>query len=129
MADSDRFQRFVFEGLGIRGQWVRLSSSWNAVLEQHPYPPVVAEQLGQALAAAVLLSATIKFRGSLILQAQGDGPLQTLVAQATHRRTIRGLAHWRGEVQGRSFPELFGDARLVMTLQREAADPYQGLSP
>lgn len=127
MMNTDRFQRFLFEEIGVRGELVRLDASWQAVLKRHPYPPAVRSQLGQAIAATVLLSATIKFVGSLILQIQGRGPLSTLVAQATHRRTIRGLAHWRGEVPIGPLSRVFGDGRLVLTIQREGLDPYQGI--
>jgi molecular chaperone Hsp33 len=77
----------------------------------------------------VLLSATVKFEGALILQAQGDGPLHTLVAQATHRRTLRGLARWgEGEPPaGSRLDEIFGAGRLVLTLQNDGAEPYQGI--
>jgi molecular chaperone Hsp33 len=127
MSEFDSFQRFLFEDLGIRGELVRLDASWQAVLERHPYPPAVSSQLGQALAAVLLLSATIKFKGSLILQAQGHGPLNTLVAQATHQRTIRGLAHWRGEVTGETLSDIYGPGHLVLTVQNEDSEPYQGI--
>jgi len=127
MSEFDSFQRFMFEDLGIRGELVRLDASWQAVLQRHPYPPAVRSQLGQALAAVLLLSATIKFEGSLILQAHGHGPLHTLVAQATHLRTIRGLAHWRGEVVGESLSEIYGPGHLVLTVRNENSEPYQGI--
>ena len=63
-----------------------------------PIREAVRAHLGQALAAVALLSATVKFDGSLILQVQGAGPLRTLVAQATSARTLRGVARWEGEV-------------------------------
>jgi len=127
MSEFDSFQRFLFEDLGIRGELVRLDASWQAVLERHPYPPAVLSQLGQALAAVLMLSATIKFKGSLILQAQGRGPLHTLVAQATHLRTIRGLAHWNGDVTGETLSEIYGPGRLVLTVRNEDSEPYQGI--
>jgi molecular chaperone Hsp33 len=129
MSDQDSLQRFIFEGLGIRGEWVCLDASWQAVLERYAYPDAVRAQLGQALAAAVLLSATVKFEGALILQAQGSGPLHTLVAQATHRRTLRGLARWREgrPPTGGRLDEIYGEGRLVLTLQNEGAEPYQGI--
>jgi molecular chaperone Hsp33 len=127
MSEFDSFQRFLFEDLGIRGELVRLDASWQAVLERHPYPPAVLNQLGQALAAVLLLSATIKFKGSLILQAQGQGPLHTLVAQATHLRTVRGLAHWHGEVTGETLSDIYGPGHLVLTLRNEDSEPYQGI--
>ena len=127
MTDQDSFRRFVFEHIGVRGELVRLDASWQAVLERHPYPAAVSNQLGQALAAVLLLSATIKFEGSLILQAQSQGPLHTLVAQATHRRAIRGLAQWRDEVPTGALQDIYGAGRLVLTIQNEGAEPYQGI--
>lgn len=128
MSDHDSLQRFIFEDLGIRGEWVRLDASWHTVLGHHSYPRAVQAQLGQALAAALLLSATIKFQGALILQAQGDGPLHTLVAQATHQKTLRGIARWHGEVPtDAGLADIYGSGRLVLTLQTEGAEPYQGI--
>lgn len=128
MLQEDSFRRFLFEDLGVRGEFVRLDTSWKSVLERHPYPETVSQQLGQALAAVVLLSATIKFNGALILQVQSEGPLHTLVVQATDQRTVRGIAHWRGDVPDGSLPEVFGPGRLVLTIQNEGAEPYQGVT-
>ena len=94
MAKSDFFQRFYFESLGIRGEIVRLNESWKQTQGVTRYPSQVAAMLGESLCATVLLSGTIKFEGSLILQIQSAGPVKTIVAQTTHQRTIRGLAHW-----------------------------------
>jgi molecular chaperone Hsp33 len=127
MSEYDQLHRFVFEGQGIRGELVRLGPSWQSISSHSTYPAAVAEQLGQALAATVLLSATIKFRGSLILQAQAQGPIRTLVAQATHNRAIRGLAHWQGEVAGHSLRDLYETGHLVLTIRNEDAEPYQGI--
>ncbi|NEX22531.1 Hsp33 family molecular chaperone HslO [Thiorhodococcus mannitoliphagus] len=130
MKDADTLSRFLFEHAGIRGNLIHLDASWRAVLDAHTYPAAVQEPLGQALAAVSLLAATIKFEGSLILQVQSAGPIRTLVAQATNARTLRGLARWQGEVpeQG-SLDERFGEGRLVLTVQRQNADPYQGVVP
>lgn len=127
MADQDSFRRFIFEEIGVRGELVHLDASWHSVLERHPYPATVSTQLGQALAAVVLLSATIKFQGSLILQAQSEGPLHTLVAHATHNKTIRGLAQWREPVPAGALPQVFGNGRLVLTIQNQGSEPYQGI--
>jgi len=106
MAETDRdtLNRFLFPAAGVRGELVYLDRSWHAVLETQDYPDTVAALLGQGAVAAVLLAATVKLDGSMILQAQGDGPLHTLVAQATRDRTLRALAHWRGEVPAGSPP-------------------------
>ena len=128
MIQEDRFQRFLFEQTGVRGEFVRLDESWRSVLARHAYPETVREQLGQALAAVLLLSATIKLNGSLILQTQSDGPLCTLVAQATHHNAVRGIAHWHGEVPHGPLSAVFGAGRLVLTIQNEGAEPYQGVT-
>jgi molecular chaperone Hsp33 len=129
MSQQDVLRRFLFEELGVRGLWVRLSSSWQTAKQQQQCPNAVQLQLGQALSAVVLLSATIKFNGSMILQAQGDGPLKTLVAQATHDRKIRGLIRSSADVTLGSLQEMFGDGRLVLTVDTENAHPYQGIVP
>ena len=128
MDGKDQLRRFVFEGAGVRGAVVHLDASWQAVLDRHPYPPAVQPPLGQVLAAVVLLSSTIKFEGALILQVEAQGPLRTLVAQATDRRTLRGLARWEGEVpQGSGLHETFGAGRVVLTASAPGGERYQGV--
>ena len=122
---SDQLHRFTFEHLGIRGEIVSLAASWQAVVERHDYPPVVRDYLGQALAATVLLSGTIKYRGSLILQLQGDGPLRTLVAQATDRRTIRGMARATGDVEAGDLKSAFGTGHMALTAESPGGERYQ----
>ncbi len=127
MPSTDSFQRFHFEHLGIRGEIVRLEDAWLATQGASHYPCRVAAPLGEAMVAVLLLSGTIKFEGSLILQVQGSGPIKTLVAQATHQRTIRGLAHFESEPSGASLDELFGEGRMVITIQNRDMEPYQGI--
>ena len=129
MSEQDLLRRFLFEDIGVRGLWVKLSASWQAARQHQHCPENMQLQLGQALSAVVLLSSTIKFDGSMILQAQGDGALKLLVAQATHDRKIRGLIKGEGPVNTDSLQEMFGEARLVLTITSEAAKPYQGIVP
>ena len=129
MPQQDVLHRFLFEEVGVRGLWVSLASSWQTAKQYQHCPDAVQLQLGQALSAVVLLSATIKFNGSMILQAQGDGPLKTLVAQATHDRKIRGLIRSSDAVTPGSLQEMFGEGRLVITVSSETANPYQGVVP
>ena len=98
MKDRDSLHRFLFEHLAVRGEVAHLDATWRAVLERRAYPPVVRRLLGQAMVAAALLSATIKFDGLLTLQLQGQGPLRLLVVQCTSGGTLRGLARWEGEL-------------------------------
>jgi len=123
----DQLHRFLFEDLGVRGELVQLGASWRAVRDNQDYPAAVAAQLGQGLAAVMLLSGTIKFKGSLILQLQSAGPLNLLVAQATEQRTLRGLARWQSEVPAGDLAATFGEGRLVITADAPGGERYQGI--
>lgn len=129
MIEQDVLRRFLFEDLGVRGEWVKLTTSWQASRQHQQGPQEAQQQLGQALAAVVMLSATVKFKGSMILQAQGDGDLRTLVAQSTHDRKIRGLIRSNDQVATGSLETLFGQGRLVLTIEPDNAQPYQGVVP
>ncbi len=125
----DTLHRFVFERLGVRGELVRLDAAFRAVLERHPYPNPVKRPLGEGLASVLLLTATLKFEGTLTLQAQGSGPIRTLVVQGTHQATVRGLARWQGDFQDGDLTQLFGSGHLALTLEPERGERYQGIVP
>ena len=127
MPDNDQLHRFVIENTRVRGEMVHLNASWQAVLERYEYPENVRNILGEAFAACVLLSATIKYEGSLILQIRGDGPLNLLVVQATSDGTLRGLARWEGDVPEQGLQSIFGNAQMVMTIEQPKGEPYQGI--
>ena len=129
MKQQDCLRRFLFEEHGVRGEWVRLQDSWlQAKQFQHLVNDAVASQLGQALAGVVLLSATIKFQGAMIMQIQGSGDLKALVAQSSNDRKIRGLVRSEDTVSGENLRQMTGEGgRLVLTVESENADPYQGI--
>lgn len=126
MRQADTQQRFLFEHSNVRGVFIHLNASYAAVSERYDYPLPVRRQLGQALAASALLGATIKFSGSLIMQVQGDGPINLLVAQCNNERHIRGLARWQDENPDPARP--FGAGRMVITIDNINHDErYQGI--
>ncbi len=127
--ETDSLHRFVFERSRVRGELVRLDAAWQAILECHSYPDAIRQPLGEALVSVLLLTATLKLEGSLILQAQGEGPIRTLVAQATHEGTVRGLARWDGEIADGDLQALFGKGQLVLTINAKHRDRYQGIVP
>ncbi len=129
MKEQDCLRRFIFEEIGIRGEWVRLHDSWEDTKKNQQLDSVVQEVLGQALAAVVLLSVTIKYEGSMVLQVQGNGALKAVVAHSTHDRKIRGLARSDAKVAKGNFTELMGEGRLVITVEPKVGEPYQGIVP
>ncbi|HEY2681878.1 MAG TPA: Hsp33 family molecular chaperone HslO [Steroidobacteraceae bacterium] len=132
MHDRDSLHRFIFEHFPIRGHLVHLDAAWRALIEHREYPAPIRDTLGQAVAASLLLAATVKFEGVLSLQLQGDGPVHLLLAQCTSGLGVRGLARYRdGEVPDEAgISTLVGRGNLTVTIETdEAAQRYQGIVP
>lgn len=133
MSDSDRLRRFLFEDAPLRGHWVRLSASWLEAREHQSLPPPAMTLLGEALAAATLLSASLKFTGTLTLQLGGSkGAVAMLVAQATDTRTMRGMVHLASDAPfaDASFAALTEGGRLVVSVEQGGGGPpWQGIVP
>lgn len=128
MTENDVLRRFLFEHAPVRGVSVRLDATWRAVLARHDYPAPVRQLLGELMVAVALLSATLKFKGRLVAQLQGHGPVTLLVVEATSERTLRAIAHWNAEPEHYDLPALLGDGRLVITVEPEGAgERYQGI--
>src|SRR5215831_9212717 len=130
---QDQVRRFIFENQPVRGHWVQLESSWRELHAHATYPKPVTELLGQAVVASVLLAATLKFRGTLTFQLEGDGAVSLLVAQCTHDFRVRAVARCdqaavraltaegSGAREGAAlFRALVGDAgRITVTVEAE----------
>lgn len=134
MIESDRLRRFLFEEAPVRGHWVHLSRAWLEAREHQHLPAPVRGLLGEALAAAALLSASLKFSGTLTLQLSGgEGAVSMLVAQSTDTLAVRGMAHVREGVdaaQMKEFSELVVGGSLVVTVEQgDGSTPWQGIVP
>mgnify|MGYP001765017938 FL=1 len=127
--DSDTLQRFHFETAAVRGELVRLGPSLREILGQHFYPGPVAALLGESLAASVLLSSTIKFAGSLSLQAKSEGPVSILFGECTHDRQVRGYARVADGAVGGGLGELLSRGTLAITITPAEGQRYQGIVP
>ena len=133
--------KFVFDGLPVRGMLVRLDEGWQELLrrraEREPFAPEVRTLLGEMTAAAVLMQANIKFKGALVLQVFGDGPLQLVVAEVQPELAFRATATVAGAIApGAGLGELLdlhGRGRCAITLdprdRQPGQQPYQGIVP
>jgi molecular chaperone Hsp33 len=134
MHDRDCLHRFMFEQYPIRGHLVHLDAAWRALIEHREYPAAIRDTLGEAVAASLLLAATVKFDGVLSLQLQGDGPVHLMLAQCTSGLGVRGLARHREGVYTGSgadrIVDLIGAGNLTVTLETDdGAQRYQGIVP
>jgi molecular chaperone Hsp33 len=138
---GDEVRRFIVENQPVRGHWVRLDAAWRELCAHADYPQPVRELLGQAVAASVLFAATLKFRGTLTLQLQGDGAINLLVAQCTHDFRLRAVARFdearvseiadNSEHDRNRFRKLVGTTgRVAVTVEAdERSSRYQGIVP
>ena len=65
MNNNDISQNFIFENAPIRGEFVRLKDSFQTIMQQHRYPLVICQILGEMLVVVSLLAASIKFKGKI----------------------------------------------------------------
>ena len=128
MTKKDFLQKFLFEHLPIRGELVHLQDSYQTIANQHAYPPIIRQFLGEALVAATLLSALIKFKGRLSMQFQGKGQLKLLLVQCNDRFHLRGLAQWEGKLSREEIIANFQQGLMVITIDSEKGKTrYQGV--
>jgi molecular chaperone Hsp33 len=125
---SDSLRRFLFEHASIRGEIVRLDATWQSVIERHEYPPVLRDLMGELCAATVLLAATLKLQGSMVLQIHGKGAVKLLVVECSGDMELRATAKWEGDLSGGTLQDLVGDGRFVITLDpKDGNQAYQGI--
>ena len=129
---------FVCDGAPVRGEIVSISTAWQSVQERRDDPPVIRQILGDFVAAATLLSASLKFDGTLIIQAQSKGPISLLVVECSSNLTMRAtvkLSVEPAEIDPNATLADLLDAnntgRLVITLdpsdRQPGQPPYQGI--
>ncbi|MFC4159470.1 Hsp33 family molecular chaperone HslO [Chitinimonas lacunae] len=127
---QDTLQRFLFDAAPVRGEIVRLDHTWREVLIRRQYPVPLQKLMGELLAAASLLSAMLKFDGSLIMQLHGDGAVKLIVIECEADMTMRATARWdeNVEIEDKPLPDLLGHGKFVITLDpREGGQAYQGI--
>lgn len=129
--DTDQIHRFIFDATAVRGELVQLHHSYQEVLQRHSYPPAIEKLLGEMLAAAALLTATIKLEGTLTLEARGNGAVRLLMAEcntgAKSGDQLRAIARYEGQPNGQNLNQLLHKGQLVITLDPYKGTRYQGI--
>lgn len=132
---ADALSRFVFERAAVRGAFASLDATCRDILACRPYPPALRRVLSELLAASALLASTLKFKGHLVVQLRGEGPVRLLVVECDAALTLRATAQWnRGVAALPADADLAtlagndGHARLAITLDPKDGGPlYQGI--
>ncbi|EAS40799.1 Hsp33 family molecular chaperone HslO [Photobacterium profundum] len=125
---NDNLYRYLFEGVSVRGELVQLGNTYQQIIASKEYPAPVQKLLGELLVATSLLTATLKFEGSITVQLQGDGPVRLAVINGDHEQKMRGVARWEGEVPtDGTIHDVIGKGHLVITITPTKGERYQGV--
>ncbi len=136
---SDKLHRFLLENLHVRGEWVKLDTAWQAILETSSYPKPIQAILGEATAAIALLAASLKFKGSLVLQMNDTYPVNMFVVQAKSDGSVRAIARWDGGIGDHAtFDDLFrgkseqpphpqSGSMVISVEQEDSRERYQSI--
>ena len=128
MTQHDQLHRYLFENYAVRGELVTVSETLEQILTNHSYPQPVKTVLAELLVATSLLTATLKFEGSITVQLQGDGPVRLAVINGDHNQQLRGVARYEGELPtDDKLQSLVGNGQLVITITPEEGERYQGI--
>lgn len=125
---KDSLQRFIFDKTDIRGEIVHLDDSYINAVNNSNYPQPLKELVGQMMAATALLAATVKIKGKLNVQVQGDGPVSLVLVQCSSDHQIRSTAKWEGDLDGLSLEQMVGKAYIAITIEPDGdKERYQGV--
>lgn len=122
---------FQLDGAPVRGRLIRLGSVLDDILSAHDYSPALAAHTGEAALLTLVLSSLLKYEGIFTLQAQGDGPVSMIVADATSTGDLRACANIKGDAslpaQG-SIGDFIGAGYIAFTVdQGPETERYQGI--
>lgn len=134
---QDQLLRIMFGNVSARAHLVRIHHGWQEILARHHETPDVMQLLGQMSCASILLSASLKYEGSVTLQIHGDGPVRLAVAECNaalgFRSTVKMAeqqpvppeADWQTLVNARGM----GRFSVVLDPRTPGGSPYQGIVP
>lgn len=124
---KDQLNRYLFDNAHVRGELVQASSTYQEIINNHQYPQVINLLLGELLVATSMLTALLKFEGSIAVQLQGDGPVSVVVVNGDDQQMLRGVARVEGEVTSNKLTEIFTKGYMVITITPNQGERYQGI--
>ncbi|KOO16014.1 molecular chaperone Hsp33 [Vibrio xuii] len=125
---SNVLNRYLFEDLSVRGELVQLDDAYQQIISSKEYPAALQKLLGELLVSTTLLTATLKFEGSITMQLQGDGPVSLAVINGDHDQKIRGVARFEGDIDDdATIHDMMGKGYLVITIDPKKGERYQGI--
>ena len=128
--------RFLFENHGVRGEILQMHEPCKALLEHHDYPLPLKKLLIELAAATVLIGATLKANGQIMVQirgGKGEHAIKYALINIDKDLSFYGSAAlndgntYNDEL---SFKDLCGEGGvLVISVFPEDGNKWQGIVP
>ncbi len=133
----DHLLKILFESGTARAHLVQIEKSWLDVSARHDEAPEVIGLLGEMTVASILLSASLKYEGSVILQIHGDGPVRLAVAECNSQLGFRSTVKMSETLlvpTGADWSQLVNQSNMgrfsvVLDPKVSSQAPYQGIVP
>lgn len=138
MSKSDCLNKFLLQDRSARIISVQIDELWQTAQVHQPESPAVRELLGELIAAAALLTANLKFDGSLLLQLQGTGVVKLIVVECRQDMSLRATIKLNHEpspeqtgLQALLNADGQGRFSVILNPPRDnpGRQPYQGVVP
>jgi molecular chaperone Hsp33 len=94
---GDIIKKFLLEDRSVRVIAVSLEETWQIAKQNQSRAPAVTTVLGELVACAAMITATLKFDGSLLLQLRGNGAVKLIVVECRNDHSLRATAKLRRE--------------------------------
>ena len=127
---ANQLMGFMFEKSDVHGAIVELDSAFLSLLKGGDYPSEYKALISQFIAANVLLTNKLKFKGSVSLQARGATEQVTLaLSECNEQLEFRSIIRGALETPMPSFRDLFEGGVLALTIDPKQGRRYQGMVP
>lgn len=138
MDKRDCLSKFLLEDRSARVISVQIDQVWQTAQLHQPESLAVRNLLGELVAAATLLTANLKFDGSLLLQLQGNGVVKLIVVECRQDMSLRATIKLNREpspdesgLQALLNADGQGRFSVILNPPRDTPgrQPYQGIVP
>ncbi len=137
---SDKLVKLHFKKQSCRAVVLHMDHAWRQIIEHQDLAPSIRNMLGELSAAAVMLAASLKFDGALVLQIQGDGPVKLAIVEVRTGLLVRATVQLRTpaasidpQADFKALVNANGNGRCALILdmasRRPGEHPYQGVVP
>ena len=115
---------FMLDNGVVRGRLVRLGTALTDITNQHNYPAIINQYIGEMLALGAALIMDIKTQGLITLQITNAAIVNMIVADVNSDGDIRACASWNNDAlmalikdtPKPSFAQLFAGGNLTFTV-------------